>query len=264
MTVIGSSLDDAAGEAFDKGARLLGLGYPGGAALEQLAVGRRRQLRTRFPAAMVGRPGHDFSFSGLKTALARAVRDGAGTPADLAASYQAAIVRALVERAAEAVEATGAGTLAVVGGVARNSAPCATRAARRCRELGVAAGPGAARALLRQRGHDRVGGPVHHAARRSRTTCPATPTRRPHERRGAHDDGRRLPPVRRGLRRCSRQARAELGFDLVEVDITGDPDLEAEYREQIPVVFVAGRKAFKYRVDPAELRRRVAAATSAA
>jgi glutaredoxin len=58
-------------------------------------------------------------------------------------------------------------------------------------------------------------------------------------------------------------ARGELGFDLVQVDITGDPDLEAEYREQIPVVYVAGRKAFKYRVDPAELRRRVAAATSA-
>ena len=59
-------------------------------------------------------------------------------------------------------------------------------------------------------------------------------------------------------------ARADLGFDLVEVDITGDPDLEAEYREQIPVVFVAGRKAFKYRVDADELRRRLAAATSAA
>jgi glutaredoxin len=58
-------------------------------------------------------------------------------------------------------------------------------------------------------------------------------------------------------------ARTELGFDLVRVDITGDPDLEAEFREQIPVVFVAGRKAFKYRVDPAELRRRVVAATSA-
>jgi glutaredoxin len=60
------------------------------------------------------------------------------------------------------------------------------------------------------------------------------------------------------------QARAELGFELVRVDITGDPALEAEYREQIPVVYVAGRKAFKYRVDVDELRRRVAAATSAA
>jgi len=59
-------------------------------------------------------------------------------------------------------------------------------------------------------------------------------------------------------------ARSELGFDLIRVDITGDPALEAEYREQIPVVFVAGRKAFKYRVDADELRRRVAAATNTA
>jgi N6-L-threonylcarbamoyladenine synthase len=135
MTVIGRSLDDAAGEAFDKGARLLGLGYPGGAALERLAAGGDPAAH-RFPAAMVGKPGHDFSFSGLKTALARAVRDEAAAPADLAASYQAAIVRALVGRAAEAVEATGAGTLAVVGGVARNSV-LRDAAARRCDELGV-------------------------------------------------------------------------------------------------------------------------------
>jgi N6-L-threonylcarbamoyladenine synthase len=135
MTVIGRSLDDAAGEAFDKGARLLGLGYPGGAALERLAAAGDPAAH-RFPAAMVGKPGHDFSFSGLKTALARAVRDEAAAPADLAASYQAAIVRALVGRAAEAVEATGAAALAVVGGVARNSVLRAA-AARRCDELGV-------------------------------------------------------------------------------------------------------------------------------
>jgi N6-L-threonylcarbamoyladenine synthase len=135
MAVIGRSLDDAAGEAFDKGARLLGLGYPGGPALERLAADGDADAH-RFPAAMVGRPGHDFSFSGLKTALARAVRDGAAGPADLAASYQAAIVRALVGRAAEAVEATGATTLAVVGGVARNSV-LRDAAGRCCDELGV-------------------------------------------------------------------------------------------------------------------------------
>lgn len=60
------------------------------------------------------------------------------------------------------------------------------------------------------------------------------------------------------------RVRADVGFDLVRVDITGDPELEAEFREQIPVVFVAGRRAFKYRVDAVELRRRLAAATSAA
>jgi glutaredoxin len=60
------------------------------------------------------------------------------------------------------------------------------------------------------------------------------------------------------------QERAEYPFDLVEIDITGDPALEAAYREQIPVVVVAGRKAFKYHVDPAELRRRVTAAANCA
>ena len=59
------------------------------------------------------------------------------------------------------------------------------------------------------------------------------------------------------------RARAELGFDLVRVDITGDPALEAKYREAIPVVYVAGRRTFTYFVDPAELRDRVEAATSA-
>jgi glutaredoxin len=60
-----------------------------------------------------------------------------------------------------------------------------------------------------------------------------------------------------------RRERGRLGFDLVEVDISGDPELEAAYREQIPVVTVEGRKAFKYRVDPAELERRVRSATIA-
>ena len=262
MTVIGSSLDDAAGEAFDKGARLLGLGYPGGAALEQLGVGRRpggaRASRRRWS----GRPGHDFSFSGLKTALARAVRDGGGAPADLAASYQAAIVRALVERAAEAVEATGAGTLAVVGGVARNSV-LREAAARRCRELGV---------RLALAPPELCSDNAAMIASAARFITPLAVPGLPVPRRLR--DGRMSVEVRMmtaaGCHLCDEAhdlleaARAELGFDLVEVDITGDPDLEAEYREQIPVVYVAGRKAFKYRVDPAELRRRVVAATSAA
>jgi glutaredoxin len=64
--------------------------------------------------------------------------------------------------------------------------------------------------------------------------------------------------------RVLEAARGELGFELVRVDISGDPALEAEYREQIPVVYVAGRRTFTYVVDPAELRDRVEAATSAA
>ena len=98
--MLGTTLDDAAGEAFDKGARLLGLGYPGGAALDRLARAGDPEAH-RFPVARVA--GLDFSFSGLKTALLYAVRelDAAELErrrADLAAGYQRAIVRALVER----------------------------------------------------------------------------------------------------------------------------------------------------------------------
>ncbi len=133
---IGGTLDDAAGEAFDKGARLLGLGYPGGAGLERLAAGGDPAAHA-FPTGMLGRPGYDLSFSGLKTALRYALAGDAAVPrADLAASYQAAIVRALVERTAAAVADTGAATLAVVGGVARNGA-LRDAFAVRCRELGV-------------------------------------------------------------------------------------------------------------------------------
>ena len=86
---------------------------------------------------MLGRPGYDFSFSGLKTALRYALAgDPDGPRADLAASYQAAIVRALVERTAAARRREGAATLAVVGGVARNGALREAFAVR-CRELGV-------------------------------------------------------------------------------------------------------------------------------
>jgi N6-L-threonylcarbamoyladenine synthase len=119
FTVLGTTLDDAAGEAFDKGARLLGLGYPGGAAIDRLAQAGDPEAYD-FPVARV--PGLDFSFSGVKTALLYAVRDLPPDElerrrADLAASYQRAIVRALVER----VRATGAERIAVVGGVAANS-----------------------------------------------------------------------------------------------------------------------------------------------
>jgi len=120
---LGTTLDDAAGEAFDKGARLLGLAYPGGAEIDRLA--REGDAEAfEFPVARV--PGLDFSFSGLKTALLYAVRglepdELERRRADLAASYQRAIVRALVERTRQAAEEIGAGTVAVVGGVAANS-----------------------------------------------------------------------------------------------------------------------------------------------
>ncbi len=121
--VIGTTLDDAAGEAFDKGARLLGLGYPGGAEIDRLAREGDPEA-FEFPVARL--PGLDFSFSGLKTALLYKVRELSAeelerSRADLAASYQRAIVRALVGRATEAAEQLGADRIAVVGGVAANS-----------------------------------------------------------------------------------------------------------------------------------------------
>ena len=122
FTVLGSTLDDAAGEAFDKGARLLGLGYPGGAEIDRLAREGDPEAFA-FPVARV--PGLDFSFSGVKTALLYETRSLGERleerRADLAASYQRAIVRALAGRTLEAASRTGAQRIAVVGGVAANS-----------------------------------------------------------------------------------------------------------------------------------------------
>jgi N6-L-threonylcarbamoyladenine synthase len=121
--ILGTTIDDAAGEAFDKGARILGLGYPGGRELDRLAA-QGEPTAFDFPVARV--PGLDFSFSGLKTALLYATKkldeqELEHRRADLAASYQRAIVRALVERTREAAQETGARQIAVVGGVAANS-----------------------------------------------------------------------------------------------------------------------------------------------
>jgi len=125
FTVLGRTLDDAAGEAFDKGARLLGLPFPGGPALERLA---RDGDPTAFDFPVARNVvGLDFSFAGVKTALLYRVRDlgpqaSAQHAADLAASYQAAIVTALAQRSERALEQTGLTRLAVAGGVAANEA----------------------------------------------------------------------------------------------------------------------------------------------
>jgi N6-L-threonylcarbamoyladenine synthase len=120
--VLGTSIDDAAGEAFDKGARLLGLGYPGGAAIDALAQEGNPEAFS-FPVARLD--GLDFSFSGLKTSLLYTVRDlgdeAEPRKADLAAAYQRAIVRALSEQTRRAAKQEGLETIAVVGGVAANS-----------------------------------------------------------------------------------------------------------------------------------------------
>jgi N6-L-threonylcarbamoyladenine synthase len=123
FSVLGRTLDDAAGEAFDKGARMLGLPFPGGPALERLA-------RDGDPAAFafpVARnvPGLDFSFAGVKTSLLYRIRElgeaaAAAHAADLAAGYQHAIVTALAERCERALDGTGLPQLAIGGGVAAN------------------------------------------------------------------------------------------------------------------------------------------------
>jgi N6-L-threonylcarbamoyladenine synthase len=123
--VIGQTLDDAAGEAFDKGARLLGLGYPGGAALERLA---RDGDPAAFEFPIAHRlPGLDFSFAGLKTALLYRVRElgeaeAQRRRADLAASFQRAIVESLTLRVERALAQTSLERLAIGGGVAANGA----------------------------------------------------------------------------------------------------------------------------------------------
>jgi N6-L-threonylcarbamoyladenine synthase len=121
--VLGQTLDDAAGEAFDKGARLLGLPFPGGPHLERLAADGDPDAFAFPTAAGVG--GMDFSFAGLKTALLYKVRDlgeqeAGARRADLAASYQHAIVEALTARVERALEQTGLERLAIGGGVAAN------------------------------------------------------------------------------------------------------------------------------------------------
>jgi tRNA N6-adenosine threonylcarbamoyltransferase len=122
--LLGETRDDAAGEAFDKTAKLLGLPYPGGPALAQLAA-RGRTGRFRFPRPMLDRPEDlDFSFSGLKTAVALAVAGRAadeGARADIAADFQEAVVDVLVGKCLAAVERTGLARLVVAGGVGANA-----------------------------------------------------------------------------------------------------------------------------------------------
>jgi N6-L-threonylcarbamoyladenine synthase len=137
---VGQTLDDAAGEALDKAARLLGLGYPGGPAIERLAEGGDSSAFD-FPVAMTRDPGLDFSFSGLKTALVYAVRELADggverRAADLAASFQAAVVGQLTSKLERGLDLDGWDAVALGGGVAANSL-LRQRAAELCERRGV-------------------------------------------------------------------------------------------------------------------------------
>ncbi|HHV79383.1 MAG TPA: tRNA (adenosine(37)-N6)-threonylcarbamoyltransferase complex transferase subunit TsaD [Firmicutes bacterium] len=135
--VVGVTRDDAAGEAFDKVARALGLGYPGGPELEKLAA-RGDAASVRFPKPRLDGSGgrFDFSFSGLKTAVLRKLAVGDCSKEDIAAAFQRAVVSSLVETTLEAAEATRTGRVALAGGVAANSAlrACMEEA---CRERGI-------------------------------------------------------------------------------------------------------------------------------
>ncbi|MBA1149008.1 tRNA (adenosine(37)-N6)-threonylcarbamoyltransferase complex transferase subunit TsaD [Ectothiorhodospiraceae bacterium WFHF3C12] len=122
--LLGQSLDDAAGEAFDKTAKLLELPYPGGPALEKLAA-EGDPGRFRFPRPMTDRPGLDFSFSGLKTHTLNTVHEHRGDPtarADIARAFQDAVVDTMAIKCRRALEQTGVGRLVVAGGVGANQA----------------------------------------------------------------------------------------------------------------------------------------------
>lgn len=123
-TLLGESLDDAAGEAFDKAAKMMGRGYPGGPVIAALATAGRPG-RFRFPRPMTDRPGLDFSFSGLKTFTANTVRDleplTEQDAADVALAFQDAVVDTLVIKCRRALKATGIDELVVAGGVAANT-----------------------------------------------------------------------------------------------------------------------------------------------
>ncbi|MEQ1688992.1 MAG: tRNA (adenosine(37)-N6)-threonylcarbamoyltransferase complex transferase subunit TsaD, partial [Sphingopyxis sp.] len=119
---LATTIDDAAGEAFDKVAKLLGLPYPGGPELERLAKGGNPKA-IAFPRPLVRSAEPHFSFAGLKSAVARAVQSGQYAPADVAASFQAAVVDCLIDRTRLALRSAGpVSALVVAGGVAANDA----------------------------------------------------------------------------------------------------------------------------------------------
>ena len=122
-SLLGETRDDAAGEAFDKGARIMGLGYPGGPAIEKKAI-HGNPNKYHFPRILLSKDSLDFSFSGLKTSVLYFMDDFDKTKlkslSDVAASYQQAIVDTLVEKTRRAIDKTGANRCIIAGGVAAN------------------------------------------------------------------------------------------------------------------------------------------------
>ncbi len=259
--VIGSTLDDAAGEAFDKVARLLGLGYPGGPALERLAADGD-PAAFDLPVAMSRDPGLDFSFSGLKTALVYLCRDlgpegVTERRADLAASFQAAAVGQLTAKLGRALKGGDWQAVALGGGVAANG-PLREAAGGICAASRRQPEAGPDRALHRQRGDDRLRRALCAAAR-----VPALPLLR------------RLPDQVRGVTvitvysrpgcHLCEEAIEEIvaihgegrEFDLHEVDIESDDLLLRRMLEKIPVVEVDGVVVSELSLDATGLRARL-------
>ena len=175
--VLGATLDDAAGEAFDKVARFLGLGYPGGPGVERAAA-RGDSAAIAFPRPMSG-VGLSFSFSGLKTAVVHYVRAHEEVATDdVAASFQAAVVDVLVDKAMAAATLRGARAICLAGGVAANGplkTPGVARGGRGRRSAGITSQPCD---VSRQRGDDRRGRrcpPRHRWPHRARRRCGARP-----------------------------------------------------------------------------------------
>ena len=165
-TMLGESLDDAAGEAFDKTAKMLGLGYPGGPAIARAAESGNPR-RFRFPRPMTDRPGLDMSFSGLKTFTLNTVREHSPLDeqdiADIACAFEDAVVETLVIKCRRTVETTGLADFVIAGGGRRESTP-----ARAPRRRTAAHHLCTARTLHRQRRDDRLRGRLATRRRRAR------------------------------------------------------------------------------------------------
>ena len=255
--VLGGTLDDAAGEAFDKGARLLGLGYPGGPAIQREAEGGDPDA-FEFPVAMTRDPGLDFSFSGLKTALVYKVRelgeDGArAARADLAAGYQRAIVEQLVAKLDRALKGGEWEAVALGGGVAAN-AELRRRTAELCEEHGV---------RLKLVGLELCTDNAAMIASAARFTDPIPYPRLPRLRclRYRPSSSTRVLTATSATRRVAssrRCGREGTPFVLVEVDIDSDDDLLRRHLERIPVVELDGEEVSALGLDEEALRARLA------
>jgi N6-L-threonylcarbamoyladenine synthase len=260
--ILGETLDDAAGEALDKGARLLGLGYPGGPAIQRLAEGGDPGS-FEFPVAMTRDPRLDFSFSGLKTALLYAVRDLDPAElerrrADLAAAYQEAVVGQLVSKLTRALDAGDWQAVALGGGVAANrplrervTALCAERSLRLKLVPGELCTDNAAMIAAAAEHVEASTYPEYLALDVGRMSA-AEPARVTlYGRPECH-----LCDAARGL--LAELAGSPPRFDVLEVDIEADEELLARYLERIPVVEFRGQIIGELVLDPDSTRARLA------